>query len=275
MLKRVDTRKIIFCICGLLLASCEEIVTVDIPGQSPKIVIDATISDTIGKAYNYVLISKSTSYNDRLSIPRVSGAQITLTEINRGANLFYNFREDSAGYYVLTDTTFKVKINALYRLAVVVNNQIFEAENHINQRALIDSISFNYKENDPYFDIGYYPIVYFKENKGKSYYRWRVFLNNKLFNFNEITLMNDNGIDGQYLNYQLLYNFKENDTIRVDLYSLSEASYNYYTVLKRLTEAGSPTQGSPGNPVSNFSGDVLGFFSVNTVSSYTAIVKKP
>ncbi len=68
--------------------------------------------------------------------------------------------------------------------------------------------------------------------------------------------------------------FDEGDTIRMELLSIDEGVHTYFESLDEALSSGGISSATPFNPISNFEGDVLGYFGAWSKSSMTLILPK-
>ena len=85
-------------------------------------------------------------------------------------------------------------------------------------------------------------------------------------------LLDDRFTDGNPISRPLFLDplFQLSDTIGMELRSIDEVVYDYYTEL--LTIAGSQASAAPANPESNWNNDALGYFSAYSNSTQEVIV---
>ena len=130
-------------ILSLIVTSCEDVIEVDVPKASPRLVIDAGINwfkNTSGNE-QAIKLTLSAPYFD-LEIPPAIGAQITITDTN---NNVFNFLEDINDAGIYRNNTFLPVINATYILTIIYENEIYVATETLKS---VSSIDFIEQKND-------------------------------------------------------------------------------------------------------------------------------
>jgi hypothetical protein len=112
-----------------------------------------------------------------------------------------------------------------------------------------------------------------------NYYRWVQYVNGR--QEKSIFTASDEFTDGLKIRGQLNYtndtddpnrDIKTGDSVRIDMLNLDSAVYQYWFSLRR-NASGSGNTATPANPTSNISGGCLGYFSAQSVSSRSLLVK--
>lgn len=116
--------KILIVTISLFLTSCEEVITVDLDTNAPRLVIDASIDwvkNTTGNEQK-IKLSTTTGYYSP-TFPTVSGAIITITN---STNTVFNFIENpGTGEYICAN--FQPVIGETYALSIVLNGETYTA----------------------------------------------------------------------------------------------------------------------------------------------------
>lgn len=229
--------------------SCEEIVTLDLKKIEPRIVIDASITEN---QECFVSITKTQNFNDSFPSESVNGASITISDSNGRTESFKESRQ-YAGLYMASVTGV---VGVEYTLDVVLDGQKYTAKATIPPVVPIDSI---YIYNiQPGKDPWYSPCIVYRDPPGKgNYYHSLVYVNGNLMR--TIHLSKDEFNDGLVVDDILYFNEEHNndeelkigDHIMVEFQSLDVGAYTFYNSI---------AFSSGTNPISNFSGGVLGCF---------------
>lgn len=126
---------------GLFFLSCEQVINPTLQSASPVLVVDAWINNKPEK--QLILLTQTQPYFDDAQPIGVSGAVVTVEDINDGT--IYSFNENSTkkGYYEWTPSpgTFGA-IGHNYKLSISLNGELFEAASHMGRVPQIDSITF-------------------------------------------------------------------------------------------------------------------------------------
>ncbi|MBO2009705.1 DUF4249 domain-containing protein [Hymenobacter negativus] len=255
--------------CALFLAtSCQKVVTLDLKETAPQLVIEGNLADD-GRPCT-VLLSRSVSYTQTNTFPAISGAVVTLSD-------------DAGGLETLTETstpgqyqgrTVLGQSGRRYTLRVEVEGQSYVAVSTLPalvpfaglraQKAPIgDRIQVLPEFNDP--------------AGGRNYYLFRQYRNGRLNK--AIYLQNDEFTDGKPNNRGLggrnseeVDDLVAGDSVHVEMQNVDVDTYEYFRTLNLTLQGGGAATASPANPKSNFTGNVLGYFSAHTQRHRTILV---
>jgi hypothetical protein len=138
----------------------------------------------------------------------------------------------------------------------------------------LDSVTF--EENKGFGQTRISAVVNFQDPAGvRNYYQFVEYLNNQQLT-KDLFVFDDRLSDGRYIDYTLFNDtsyLQPGDDVRVDMYCIDSAVYNYFFQLLQSGGAGSfNTSASPANPTSNISNGAFGYFSAHTVSSQSEYV---
>jgi hypothetical protein len=248
--------------CSALIG-CEKELKLTINNPTPKMVIEASITE--GNGPFYVKISNSKELNNNEKTILNTKAEIVIKDDSGQIDtLFYN----NSGAY----QTKKLKgfIGRTYYISVKMDNVVYSAVNKIPSKIkfeniAIDSIVFN--GTKVYTIIPKFTSPLLTDN----YYRFIQRINDTIDN----TYFLFNGIQGEQNNIPLLsinspIKIKKNDIISIEMQCITQKEFEYFSVLSQQSNFGINANTAPSNPKSNFSGDILGFFSCHT-SEYKTI----
>lgn len=242
--------------------SCETQVDLALNTAEPRLVIDASIGF---QQPCRVILSKTQDYWDQNPPTFIGGAKVVLsTEDGHEEELV-----DLGNVYV---SKVKGMIGKSYTLTVEVDGEAYQATDKIPTFVPIDSI-YLYRLNTG-ADVYYYPQIAFKDPKGeKNYYYQILSINGSAMQ--DTNFEDDKNSEGLTMTTILYFDDTENndeelkpgDMISVEMQTLGEGAYTFYNTIS------SPGGAANSNPVSNFSGDVLGVFKTYS-SSFSDITLK-
>lgn len=239
-------------IMTLLFASCEEIVDIDLKSAAPKYVIDATISENMECI---VTITKSQAFRDNSSYEKISGAVIELTD-ESGNSEIVKERIFEPGVY---SSEMKGVIHTTYRLKVTIDDVVAEASGTIPQAIPIEE-TYIYE-----IKVGssswYSPSFIFNDPIGEENYYYTILTINDR-TMKTIYLHNDEYRNGKKVHKILFFNRQDNndedlktgDYAQIEMQAIDKGAYTYYKSFSSVAAGGAT------NPLSNFSGNVLGCF---------------
>jgi hypothetical protein len=252
----------------LLATSCQKVVTLDLKETAPQLIIEGNLADD-GRPCT-VLLSRSVSYTQTNSFPAVSGAVVTLSDDAGGLEILAE--TSTPGQYrgrtVLGQSgrryTLRVEAEGKPYVAVSTLPALVPFAGLRAQKAAIgDRIQALPEFTDP--------------AGGRNYYLFRQYRNGRLNK--SIYLQNDEFTDGKPNNRGLggrnsedIDDLVAGDSLRVEMQNVDFDTYEYFRTLNLTLQGGGMATASPANPKTNFSGNVLGYFSAHTRRQRTILV---
>lgn len=273
MKTRFTLRFLVAATTVLLAASCQKVITLDLKASAPRLSIEGNLADD-GQPCT-VLLAHSTSYTDTNTFPAVSGAVVTLSDDAGGLE---TLRETSTpGQY--RGRTILGQSGRRYTLRVETDGQAYVAASTLpapvvplaGLRAQKSIIGTNIQALPEYLDPA----------GTRNYYLFRQYRNGRLNK--AVYLQNDEFTDGKP-NVRGLGaggsgggstdadKLVAGDSLRVEMQNVDVDVYEYFRTLNLTLQGGGMATASPANPKSNFTGDVLGYFSAHSVRRRTMLV---
>ncbi|VXB99528.1 conserved hypothetical protein [Flavobacterium sp. 9AF] len=250
------------------LASCEEVIHVDLETVEPRLVIDASIDCVKGSTGNEqkIRLSTTTGYYDT-TFPIVSGAIIT---IENSSNVVFDFIETpGTGEYVCNN--FQPVIGETYTLTILLNGEVYIAsETLIASPVLLDEINQN---NAGGFGGDEVEITSYYQDDGnqQNYYLYSHKSNRVAFP--QYQVENDENVQGNEIT--MIYSNKDlvaGDVLEIKLYGISKRYYDYFN--KILLASGNDDSPFPTTPAAvrgnivnqtNFNNYAFGYFRLSEV----------
>ena len=226
--------------------SCQDVIQLEGVKSQSLLVVEAMITNQSGE--QVVKLSKSQNYFDNSVSVNVLSANV---QVQDNLGTIYTFKDvKNNGNYVWTPANSTQKMGVVgrkYTLKVISDGETYQATTELRRVPKIDSVLYQFSEVDETQQIktditeGYEPQFYAQDFKGigdcyliKSYKNGNV-----LGDFANSTLAYDgsftkgSGADGfqfiankrRSIAYEL---FKENDLLKVELFSISEDHYNFW-----------------------------------------------
>jgi hypothetical protein len=263
--------KIILAVAVLFtISSCTKVIQIDLNSSNPQFVIEGNVSSKSN--IQTVTISKTINFSDAGVYPAVSNAVVTLTDNN---NAPVALALTAPGVYTTTSIT--AISGHQYELKVVVDGKTFVAKSTIPQPVLLDSIDFELQQSFG----GNVDSLYFLTPKYtdpapfKNYYlitqKVDTLLDRTIFAFNDNLnngLVNRRPIFSNNSDIKL----KSGSTVKVELMGIDKNIYDYYNGLSNVVPTSGGPATTPANPVSNFSGGALGYFSAHSYHTLTKVI---
>ncbi|MFM6914446.1 MAG: DUF4249 domain-containing protein [Aquirufa sp.] len=282
----------------LALTSCEEIVNLPSPVSDHYLVVEANLTNQ--NTPQQIILSRSQDYFDQSAAPKLGGAQVTVSD-TLGHQYTFVEKVAQSGIYVWEPSAQQPtigKAGTTFTLNVKWQNETVTAKAKMNRVPPIDSILYQYDDafgrqsanDNP--KKGYDAQFYARDFRGAGdCYRVKTYRNGVLFNDPiNLTLIYDAGFQKGAMTDGLMFIlpirrsisprlYVENDKIRVELWSISEDEFNFYSQARlELNNAGLfsrpaaniPTNIQNTNPGSKLQG--TGWFGVSAVSSFETVV---
>lgn len=274
---------IVSLVCTLgVVSACEEVIDLELKNTNPGIVIDAVIA---GNQESFeVKITQSTGFYDLGNYKAIDNARVILTSLNGESDtLAYT------GNGIYKGTTIRGKEGETYTLTVNALGNTYTAVNTIPYHTELDSVGYEWAENP--HSKGYMINMYFTDAPGiDNYYRSKVLVDNILGRNQsegpDYMLYEDKVFDGSRIQLPAIRGGKllhESDTVTVELYGISKATFEYYNTVRNIIASGNSSQSmgrsmmdgssAPANPITNFNNGALGYFGAYCVSRKTIILK--
>lgn len=252
----------------LFLSSCEKVIDVNLNDADRVYVIEGQITNFAGM--NYVRVSKSDNFYQTQDFKQISGATVSVSDEIGNLTVF---TESEPGLYV--SNSFTANSYTTYNLSVLIGTEEITATTYMPGNTMIDSIP--YRENQGgFFGDGYTAFLYWTDDANEeNYYRYKNYkksITDLYFTPDEsISITEDALFNGIGTGIPLFSrNFDLGDTVIVDLMEIDKHNYKYWYALSQVNSGQSA---APGNPVSNLSGDALGYFGAYNVSRDTIVIQ--
>lgn len=254
-----------------MFQSCEEVIEIPLEESGTQLVIEAKLQE--GSHPFNVAVSYSSSYYDSSLPTPVIDAEVTLTD---DEGIEYSVPHLSNGIYSIP---FQASAGEQYILKVQVGEETYQAVSFLPDPVSLNELIPEYQPVNPGGNPGYQVFVRFNDPAGEeNYYRLRHSVDGNLQNSNEdYQVTNDNIFDGGEARLPLFQQtFESGSLVGIELIHFDQSSYDYFNSLSDIVStAGGPggATAAPGNPVTNWSGGCLGYFSA--YSSDTLSIRIP
>ena len=252
---------------ALFLASaCQKVIDLDLKSAEPRLAIEGNLADD-GRPCT-VLVSRSTSYTSSNTFPAVSGAVVTLSD---DAGALETLAETSTpGTY--RGRTITGRAGRRYTLRVETEGQAFVAASTLPAPVPLTGLRV---EKAGFGDLIQVMPEFVDPAGVPNYYLFRQYRNGR--QNKTLFLQNDELTDGK-VNARPLFGRGDDeldelvagDSVRIEMQNIDANVYAYLRTLSQVLQGGNSA--APANPKSNFSGDVLGYFSAYSVRHRTALV---
>lgn len=272
--------------------ACESPAKVDLTPAEPTLVVDAFINNK--NEEQRIVLNFSQDFLDNTPYLPAEGATVNVTNDQSGAVLSF-IESGQSGTYVWQPNAQQPTIGNVgddFTLRIEFEGQTYASSTTLNRTTVVEEIFF-YEEQEPFSDKKFYEArVTAQDNEGFGDSYWfKTFWNgrflgrpaelNKAF---DSGLNNGSLIDGQLFIFPIRIginptgedeSYNLNDTVRVEIHSISNETFDYFTNLQIQTDRPGGFSELFAQPLANLptniavqndpSGRVLGFFSVSAV----------
>ncbi|MES2795948.1 MAG: DUF4249 domain-containing protein [Bacteroidota bacterium] len=286
------------------LSACEDVIQVDVPKNEEKLVVDAQLND--GGGVQNIKLMVSQAYFDNKMPPPAIGAVVEVID-NEGNRFEFVQKLDSLNkptinYEIIPNTGNKFgKIGNIYTLSIKYNGETYTSTTKLNRVPAIDSLIYVFKDNSDNLGgeedepkKGFRPEFFARDlmGIGDCYYikgyrydkekkKWELEREEPAY---DAAFQPGARADGlvfilplrRAIGSQL---FNEGDSSRVELYSVSQAHFDFL----RAAENEENNQGLFATPPATFPTNILnanssskkkalGWFSVSGLSKMTVVI---
>lgn len=256
----------------MLFTSCEEVIDVDLPEGSEKLVVEGYVRTETDSSY--IKLTKTLSYFDNTSaIPNVTNAMVLVN-----SDTFFHVGN---GYYK-PNSPYTGIAGTMYNLTININGEQYQSSSMLNALGQIDSIISEFKPKQGFIEEGYSVKFTGIDNRPRIKYTYFRFGFNgedsdgkdSMSTF-RVLYDNSNTVLNEPYEFELpVLRLKENDTAILHFYSVDEQVYKFLTALNN-SSGGGPFSTPPANLPSNVRGkDVIGIFSAQDVMRFRHRITK-
>ena len=265
----------VYLACLFVLASCEETIPLDLEQTPPLLVIEGLVTNN--PDFNYVQLSESSQFYDKGQTPRVSGAEVFVTD---GQGRQYAFSETDPGLYKPVEPLIGV-VGQTYELTVTTEGKTYRGSETMLPVQPIDSLT-----HAKVTDVGtdnedagrfYELYMYMREPQDQeNYYLFKFYRNQEVLDFDglDIYAFDDEALAGTINGIATPEYYALGDLAKVELFSITRRAFRYYTDLSNtLNNDGGLFSGIPANAISNLEGGAIGYFQVSNIDVEERIIE--
>ncbi len=288
-MKHINIYILLACTMVILVMSCEDPIDVTLEDGGVQLVVDAWISNL--PEDQVITLTSSQQYFDSSQPPAVTDASVSILS---SSGEVFSFEHRGEGRYVWTSNnqTFG-SVGDVMELKVDYENSVYTSSATILRVPVIDSIGFEFREDEIFLDDGLYAQFYSRDPMGLGDTYWiKTFYNGEyLDKSQELNIAYDagfdagTGIDGlifippvrEFVNRLdedlLSIPYEVGDTVRVEIHSISNQAFNFLEIARDQINNGDngifsiPLANARTNINSDDGSQVLGFFNVAAVES--------
>lgn len=255
---------------AILLSSCQEVINLKHEDNPPVLIVDGLITDQPGPYF--VNLSTTISFNSSEKSLLVEDARVTLSSDQSEEEQLLHV---GAGRYQVS--TIQGAVGRTYTLTIVYDGQTYNSVATMLPISTIDGLQSNFRQATTFSDAGYYVAMaaQVSDPDKTNYYRWKVYENDSLYNGKEdIIVAEDEYAEGSF-EFEFSYPFELEDEIRIEMSSIDQAAYDYYSgLIEVLSSDGGLFSPPPVNAPSNISHGALGLFQASSVSIANIVIEE-
>ena len=255
-------------LCSVLLASCEDVIDVDLKDTEPQLVIAASMSPFDAE----VTISETVPFTADQPFRPVSGAEVMLFNVDAGS--YVPLDEVSPGEYrprpdwLRGFVDVKDFLRTEFMVYVTIDSLWYSAYARAPRPVPIDSVGTSITH--VFDEDRKFAMVKFQDPEGEpNYYQFFQSVNGDPFKMLYVT--DDKFNDGKYVSEALTdrdLTLESGDSVAVRMRSIDKATFDFWEAV----QAANPGSAAPANPPSVFYG-ALGYFSVYTEARVSTVIK--
>lgn len=294
-------KKILYILLIAATFGCESTINPELESPAKIMVVDAWITNKMER--QEIKITRSQPYFENTRPPKITGATVTVEDLNTGK--IYDFKEGEESYFWEPEDTPFGEEGHRYKLSVSSEGEIFEAFSRMGRVPAVDSVLFNFNKKNFGFAEDYYTAEFLATDPvgtGDTYWikAWKN--GNFLGKPEELNIAYDAGfsagqpVDGtlfiapvrsSFVNpldenpdeeNEILPPYRVGDSLYVEIHSLDPRAFEFlFVVARQINRPGGfaelfalPLANAPTN-IKNISEnsdtEVAGFFNVAAVSS--------
>ena len=218
---------ILICV-GFLIASCEEVIQLDLPNESPRLVVEASLKMTPNESITQeIKLSLSGPFYQEEN-PIVSEATIELIDLSN--NIVYEFEYDYT--YQIYSLQYTPNFDIEYKIRIIYEDEVYESTvEQLMYSAPIDTIT---QGNNTLFGGDEKEVVIsFSDNEERDDYY--------LFDLGENLYLatKDEFYQGNVFTFSYFYDeLIAGDEINIKIMGIDERHFNFMTILIEQTEEG-------------------------------------
>lgn len=275
--------------------SCEDVIDVPLQEVDAGIVVDAWIDNVTRD--QVISLTGTQPYFDSSAPPSIIGAEVLLT---RSDGTVFSFVDQGGGRYVWESNGASLGAEGDdFRLSIRTDETTVEGISSINRVPVIDSIGFEFRDDELFSDDGIYAEFFARDPLGKGDTYWIKTYRNDVFlsKPEELNIAFDAGFDGgsgvdgiifippirEFVNAldedDLPTPLEVGEILRVELHAISNEGFDFLEIARDQITNGnngifSIPQANARTNLSSSSGvEVVGFFNIANVSSAEKIVE--
>jgi hypothetical protein len=256
----------------LINFGCQKTIQLNLPTYEPKLVLEFYLQDNQPLV---CLLQESVNYTDTTKVKLIDNALIILSYNGVNDTLFNRpYFDQKFGKYYNYSNSKKIKLLPNIEYEVYVNNgkgKEMRGKTRIKDIVPIKNLTYKYDDSENVSAI----LVFEDNEKTADYYILAMFRNTPSIGTGVLrdARFNDILFNGKQFNFNTGFSYGTGDTITGRLYHLTEEHYNFAESVSNAQSANGNPFGQPANIISNVSGG-LGIFTTLNYDEKVVIIQK-
>jgi len=254
----------ILSVLSLIWSSCQEVITVELPNQEPKLIVDALIriDTTISSTLVTVSIRQTSDFFGEIS--PVSVDQITMSNLDNPGNntdQVLDETEPGSGIYQQFFSTEELARDRWF-LQINYQGEFYVAESLMQYSVPIDQLTIG--DGSLFTEESTELLVRYTDIGGREDYYLFDYGNDDFFASEDIFY------DGQQFEFSYFYNeqFNPGDTLTVSIMGIDRDFFNYMNLLREQSEGGF---GPFATPAVSVRGNLINATDINNNDNYNNV----
>ena len=254
----------ILSVLSLIWSSCQEVITVELPNQEPKLIVDALIriDTTIGSTLVTVSIRQTSDFFGEIS--PVSVDQITMSNLDNPGNntdQVLDETEPGSGIYQQFFSTEELARDRWF-LQINYQGEFYVAESLMQYSVPIDQLTIG--DGSLFTEESTELLVRYSDIGGREDYYLFDYGNDDFFASEDVFY------DGQQFEFSYFYDeqFNPGDTLTVSIMGIDRDFFNYMNLLREQSEGGF---GPFATPAVSVRGNLINATDINNNDNYNNV----
>jgi hypothetical protein len=255
---------IILSVLSLIWSSCQEVITVELPNQEPKLIVDALIriDTTISSTLVTVSIRQTSDFFGEIS--PVSVDQITMSNLDNPGNntdQVLDETEPGSGIYQQFFSTEELARDRWF-LQINYQGEFYVAESLMQYSVPIDQLTIG--DGSLFTEESTELLVRYSDIGGREDYYLFDYGNDDFFASEDVFY------DGQQFEFSYFYDeqFNPGDTLTVSIMGIDRDFFNYMNLLREQSEGGF---GPFATPAVSVRGNLINATDINNNDNYNNV----
>lgn len=254
-----------------IVAACQKTIQLKLPKYEPKLVLEFYLQDGYPLA---CLLQESINYTDTAKVKLVQGALVILSYNGLSDTLFNTpYVDKELGKISNYFNPKKIKLLPNTDYYVYINDgKGKEIRGKTSVKDIVPIKTLTYKYDDA--NKASAAVVFNDDGNTTNYYMFAAFRNTPSFGEGLVrdTRLNDIIFNGRQFSFDTRFVYEKGDTVTARLYHLTDEHYNFVESVSNAQAANGNPFGQPANILSNVTGGI-GVFSTLNYDQKVEIIK--